>query len=44
MSLPGGEDAHIGASGALAAITQAHTLTETERERLKISYESEPCG
>jgi hypothetical protein len=40
MNLPGSEDAHIGASGALAAITQAHTLTETERERLKSSYES----
>lgn len=40
MTLPSNEDALIGASGALAAITQAHSLSDTERERLKSSYES----
>lgn len=40
MTLPNNEDALIGASGALAAITQAHSLSDTERERLKSSYES----
>jgi hypothetical protein len=40
MSLPSSEDALVGASGALAAITQAHSLSDTERERLKSSYES----
>lgn len=40
MTLPSNEDALVGASGALAAITQAHSLSDTERERLKSSYES----
>lgn len=40
MTLPSNEDALVGASGALAAITQAHSLSDTERERLMSSYES----
>lgn len=40
LTLPSSEDALVGASGALAAITQAHSLSDTERERLKSSYES----
>ena len=40
LTLPINDDAFIGASGALAAITQAHTLSDTERERLESSYQS----
>jgi hypothetical protein len=40
LTVPANDDAVVGASGALAAMTEAHTLTDTERERLKSSYES----
>jgi hypothetical protein len=40
LSIPMNDDATVGASGALAAITSAHTLTATERERLESSYKS----
>lgn len=40
LTIPTNDDATVGASGALAAITLAHTLTDTERERLESSYKS----
>jgi len=40
LTLPTNDDALIGASGVLAAITQAHTLSDTDRERLVGSYQS----
>ena len=39
-SVPTSDNAVVGASGALAAIAQAHALTDTDRERLESSYKS----
>lgn len=40
LILPTSDDALVYASGALAAVTQAHALSDTERERLESSYQS----